>query len=120
MPTPPDHAFDAALVALLRRGLEQEASDLHLVSGYPPTLRIHGLLQAENDRTLDAETTARMITSIMPPQLRDRLEQQKDFDFSLSLPEPARDGAAVDPARFRVNVFFNQQYMSCATRYFIK
>jgi twitching motility protein PilT len=99
IPTSPD----AELLALLRRGLEAEASDLHLVAGYPAVLRVHGRLASIGETVLTPERTASLIQSILPPHLRspDTLAR-RDFDFAFAMP------AAGGSARFRVNVFHNQ------------
>ncbi|MDM8006506.1 MAG: PilT/PilU family type 4a pilus ATPase [Phycisphaerae bacterium] len=102
---------DPQLLELIDCGLAREASDLHLVAGHPPTLRIHGDLFPAGETPLTAETTARVVSSMMPAELRSRLDGRKDFDFSLSLTRPA--GAV----RFRVNVFFSQGSMGACLRF---
>ncbi len=102
---------DPELLALIDNGLSRDASDLHLVAGHPPTVRIHGDLFPAGDSPLTSETAARLISSIMPGELRSRLDGQKDFDFSLSLTRPA------GPARFRVNAFFSQGSMGACLRF---
>ncbi len=102
---------DPELLALIDTGLAREASDLHLAVGHPPTLRIHGDLFAAGGPALAGEVAARIITSIMPAELRSRLDCQKDFDFSLSLNRPT------GPTRFRVNVFFSQASMGACLRF---
>lgn len=102
---------DPELLALIDAGLAREASDLHLAVGHPPTLRIHGDLFAAGGPVLIGEVAARIITSIMPAELRSRLDSQKDFDFSLSLTRPT------GLARFRVNVFFSQASMGACLRF---
>lgn len=102
---------DPQLVALLVRGLQAEASDLHLAVGHPPTLRVHGQLQPVDDERLTAEAAARLIVSIMPEEHRRRLGTQKDFDSSLSVELEGR------LRRFRANIFFNQQVMGACLRF---
>jgi len=102
---------DPELLALIDAGLAREASDLHLVVGHPPTLRVHGDLFPAGGSPLAAEAAVRILTSIMPPELRSRLDGERDFDFSLSLDRPT------GPARFRVNVFFSQAAMGGCLRF---
>jgi twitching motility protein PilT len=102
---------DPGLLTLIDAGLDREASDLHLVAGHPPTLRIHGDLFPAGERPLSNDDAARMISGIMPPELRSKLDGQKDFDFSLSLPRPT------GLARFRVNAFFSQGAMGACLRF---
>jgi twitching motility protein PilT len=102
---------DAELLALIDAGLAREASDLHLVVGHPPTLRVHGDLFPAGDAPLTGDASLRILTSIMPPELRSRLDGQRDFDFSISLDRPTGQ------ARFRVNVFFSQAAMGGCLRF---
>lgn len=99
MPQTSETECDRELILLLTRGLEVQASDLHLVAGYPPTLRIHGRLEPIGDALLTGEQIARMAGSVVPPPLKAAHEASKDLDFSLIL---SLDG---QPARFRVNLF---------------
>ena len=50
-----DSALPAKMQAWLTRAVELGASDLHLIIGYPPTLRLHGDLVDLPDPALDAE-----------------------------------------------------------------
>lgn len=94
---------DPELLALLRRGLETEASDLHLVAGYPPVLRVHGRLVPVGATALTAARTAALIASVLPPHLQAAgTTTRRDFDFAFAL--PTGHGAA----RFRINVFHSQ------------
>ena len=34
--------YSTDLLQILTRAIQQEASDVHLIAGYPPTLRVHG------------------------------------------------------------------------------
>ncbi len=111
MRRPSSTSCDQELLVLLTRGLEAEASDLHLAAGYPPTLRIHGQLHPCGEVPLTGDRTARMIASAMPAEFHSRLGRRKDFDFSLSI--ESGDGIA----RFRANVFFNQGSMGACFRF---
>ncbi len=102
---------DAELLELIDTGLAQEASDLHLVAGHPAMLRVHGDLRPTDEVLLTHESSLRMVSSIMPPELRGRLEGQKDFDFSLSINRPT------GLVRFRVNVFFSQSSLGACLRF---
>jgi twitching motility protein PilT len=103
--------YDPELLAMIDAGLAHEASDLHVVAGHVPTLRVHGDLTPAGQQPLSHDATCRMISSIMPAELRSRLDDQKDFDFSLSLNRPT------GLARFRVNAFFSQASMGACLRF---
>jgi twitching motility protein PilT len=74
-------------------------------------LRIHGDLFAAGKSSLTDETTGHMLASVMPAELRARMDTQKDFDFSLTIPRG--DG----PVRFRVNIFVSRGSQGACFRY---
>ncbi len=99
---------DDDLHALLLGATEREASDLHLVPGYPPTFRVHGRLESAGAGVLDSDTVLRMVRSILPDRLSLRLDQEKNFDCSLSVDHKGR------PCRFRANIYLAQgQWCAC-------
>jgi twitching motility protein PilT len=76
--------------------VKQDGSDLHLVSGNPPRLRVMGELIAVKYRELSASETMALLNEIMPQPVREAFEQRSSVDF----------GYAVEGlARFRVNVY---------------
>ena len=85
----------------LAAAVESEASDLHIVGGYPPVLRIHGELKPLSGDPLDGELTRDLLTQLCPPAVLDRflLEQNVDFSFELEFAGRSR--------RFRGNLFFS-------------
>ena len=76
--------------------VKQDGSDLHLVSGNPPRLRLHGELIGVKYRELSAAETMALLGEIMPEPARAAFEQHDSADFAYAI-----DGVA----RFRVNVF---------------
>jgi twitching motility protein PilT len=97
-----------AIMELLEAVLERGASDLHVTSGTPPTIRVHGsLLRLDQYPNLTPEELQRMIYSILSQKQRERLEQELELDVSYSLP---------GKARFRVNVYFQRDAMGAAFR----
>lgn len=88
--------------------LEQNASDLHIVVGKPPTLRIDGeLIPLERKKILVPEDTRELALSILTQDQREKFFSQKEFDFSYDF-----EGKG----RFRINVFFQQGFISIALR----
>jgi twitching motility protein PilT len=97
-----------AIMELLEVVLERGASDLHITSGTPPTIRVHGSLQRlDQYPKLTPEELQRMIYSILAQKQRERLEQELELDVSYSLP---------GKARFRVNVYFQRDALGAAFR----
>jgi len=88
---------------LLRRWLELAvqggASDLHLIAGYPPVLRLHGDLTEVAEAAVTAEELEPMLGTICPPGAFERLESQKNIDFSFAVPMGS------STVRFRANLF---------------
>jgi twitching motility protein PilT len=76
---------------------EMGGSDLHLMAGSPPFVRIHGELERlDQYASLSSQTVREMVFAILPQKLRERFEEQLELDTSYSLP---------GTARFRVNVY---------------
>jgi len=94
----------AKLDTLFNIMVEKGASDLHLVSGQKPLLRIDGdLEQIENEEALSHEDLREMLFEIAPAKKKQHFESTGDVDFGYEI---------AGLARFRAN-FFNQKY-GCA------
>ncbi len=93
---------------LLTRIVENKASDLHLVVGSPPVLRIHGDLILQKDLPILTQTEAqKMLSAISTQEQIDSFNKEKELDFAYSLP---------GLARFRVNVLRQRGTLSFAFR----
>ena len=92
-------AVSEKLRGWLRRAVEAGASDLHLIAGYPPVLRLHGELTELPEPVLEGEQMRALLGSLCPPEILARLQTKKDVDFSFELP---LDGSS---QRFRANLF---------------
>ncbi|MFO7665372.1 MAG: type IV pilus twitching motility protein PilT [Desulfobacterales bacterium] len=79
---------------------EQGASDLHLVAGQPPALRIRGDIERIKYNVLDTDTLRSMIYEIAPEEKVKHFEETGDVDFGYEIP---------GLARYRAN-FFMQKY----------
>lgn len=97
---------------LLRGMVDREASDLHLVAGRRPMVRVHGRLECASPEPLSADDVRAMLMSLIPPRLRERmlLDELKDMDFSTHVDR------AGERVRFRANVFFAQGVMGACFR----
>ncbi|MDH3429793.1 MAG: type IV pilus twitching motility protein PilT [Gammaproteobacteria bacterium] len=80
----------------LQQALQQNASDLHLVSGDPVRARIHGNLQVMLDEHIDTETVQEAMFEIMDATTQRTFEREEAADFAYDIP---------DVSRFRVNIF---------------
>lgn len=93
---------------LLQQTIDLKASDLHLVVGVPPTLRIEGELKAiANSGILTPELMAEGLKQILTSEQFERLTVNKEIDFSLSHNEKAR---------FRVNAYTQKGSYAIACR----
>jgi twitching motility protein PilT len=89
----------AKLRAWLTRAVDLGASDLHLIAGHPPVVRLHGDLTELREPTLGTAETAELLTSLCSPDALARLYSQKNVDCSFELTIDDR------PGRFRANLF---------------
>lgn len=93
---------------LLQLTVDRNASDLHLVVGIPPTLRVDGILhKVPNEPSLTKEEAERLIKSVLDSERLERTSVNKEIDFSLAFSEKAR---------FRVNVYFQKGTIAAAVR----
>lgn len=88
------------LQSFLKQTLEKNASDLHLSSGQPPQIRLHGVLEKIDETVLEPAVLHKAITSIMSDEQQKEYEDNLEIDFSYQVP-----GSAI----FRVNAF-NQMH----------
>jgi len=80
----------------LELAVKQGGSDLHVVSGLTPRVRIHGSLEPVRFRELSSEEIVRILYEFMTKEQRDRLAEARAVDFAYVV-----DGLG----RFRVNAF---------------
>lgn len=71
------------------------ASDVHLVAGMPPKMRIGGALFSMNFPRVSPADTLDILVSVMPQTLRDRFEERGEYAFSFTLPAGGRCRANV-------------------------
>jgi twitching motility protein PilT len=80
---------------LLIEVLEKRGSDLHLIAGDPPRIRLYGDLSPLKPDKLAAEAVKQALFEIMPKTALERFEAKDGADFAYTL---------ADRGRFRVNV----------------
>ncbi len=95
--------IDRLLETCVRRG----ASDLHLVVGRPPTLRLHGHLRELQTKKLEPEDTVALMKSITPERIQQEFEEEGSGDFGFAYGEEAR---------FRVAIFKQKGHASLVLR----
>jgi twitching motility protein PilT len=94
----------------LAQAVEQGASDLHLVVGHRPTLRLHGRLQELKGEVLADEVARSALLSLCPPQPLQQFETEHNTDFALEL------DLGAGPRRFRANYFVSGRNIGACFR----
>jgi len=95
------------LTELLAFCVKNKASDLHLSSGLPPMIRVHGDVRRINVPALEHKEVHSMIYDIMSDGQRKFYEENLECDFSFAVP---------NLARFRVNAFVQQRGAAAVLR----
>jgi twitching motility protein PilT len=90
----------ATIDDLFRLMVEQKASDLHLTSGAPPYLRIHGDMSAVKYRELAHTDVQALIFEIMNEKQKKTFIEKWELDFAYVVP---------GVGRFRCNVFMQRK-----------
>jgi len=88
---------------LLKAAIKQRASDLHIVAGSPPVLRIDGRVVRVKTEDLTGDDARRLCYSILTDTQKSRFEATKEIDFSFGIK---------GLARFRANLFVQRGYIS--------
>ncbi|WP_333652023.1 type IV pilus twitching motility protein PilT [Dissulfurispira sp.] len=89
----------AKIDAFFKLMLDQGASDLHLVSGQQPVLRIRGDMERVQYNVLDNDELRGMLYEITPEDKIKVFEETGDVDFGYEIP---------GMARFRCNLFLQK------------
>lgn len=85
----------------------KEASDLHLIVGFPPMVRIAGVLMPiEGAQLLTDVDTNTLVHSTLNAEQKELLETNKEIDYSLATPN----------GRFRVNAYTQKNTLAAAFR----
>jgi len=86
-----------SLSELLRALSEMHGSDLHVTTGSPPQVRVHGHLRPlENYRNLTSADTKQLAYSVLTDAQKHRFEENLELDFSFGVK---------GLSRFRANLF---------------
>ena len=93
--------------ALLDLVVSKDASDLHLVVGYPPMIRIDGDLVTVGNTVLTPAMAKELIYAVLPDDKKEQLEVNREVDLAYQH-ETA--------GRFRINAYWQRGYLSGAFR----
>ena len=92
---------------LLKGMLEEKGSDLHLMTGQAPRIRVHGELEPIEGEPVSEKAMLRMLKQICPPHRWEEYLQTRDIDFAYEIP---------GLARFRCNYLFDYSGMAAVLR----
>ena len=99
---------------LLGLTVKNNASDLHLLAGIPPALRIDGsLTYLTNLPALTPKDIEEMMFAILTPEQKELLITNKELDFSVGY----GGGPYGNLGRFRVNAYYQRGSLSVALRF---
>ncbi|MCB0348183.1 MAG: type IV pilus twitching motility protein PilT [Bdellovibrionales bacterium] len=82
---------------LLRAAVDQQASDLHLVAGAPPCLRVGGKVLRLKSDILQADDIKQLVYAILTETQKNTFEENKELDFGIGIK---------DVSRFRGNICY--------------
>ena len=87
---------------------EQGASDLHLVAGSQPILRVHGDMERVKYKPLDNDELKAMLYEIAPENKIKDFEETGDVDFAYEIPNLARYRANYFQQKWGVGAVFRE------------
>ena len=99
--------YPHTMIDLLKLMVQKGASDVHVVVGSPPYIRLDGELEPLVPEKLSPEATEVLLTSILTPQDLRTLHEHREIDFAYSLP---------GVSRFRVNACYQRDTISATLR----
>src|ERR1700678_1745241 len=91
------------LTAMSRAG----GSDLFISNEFPPSMKTHGTMRPMTSQKLSGEFTRQLADSLMDPRQREEFAKELECNFAISVP---------GVARFRINVFVQQQHVGMVIR----
>lgn len=89
-----------------KEAIKQEASDLHLVGGEMPMIRIEGELKELDDKPLSNKELESQINELITKEQHKKFEEEKELDISYEVGE----------VRFRVNLHWQSKNIGMSAR----
>ncbi len=89
-----------------KEAIKQEASDLHLVGGEMPMIRIEGELKELDDKPLSNKELESQINELITKEQQKKFEEEKELDISYEVGE----------VRFRVNLHWQSKNIGMSAR----
>jgi twitching motility protein PilU len=95
------------MIKLLTAMNKAGASDLFISNDFPPSMKVHGTMQPMTSQKLSGELTRELANCLMNQRQRDEFAKELECNYAISLP---------GVARFRINVFVQQQHTGMVIR----
>jgi len=92
---------------ILRHAADSDASDIHIVAGHPPMMRIHTVMTPMDFPVVTPETAEQMFSSMAVKGVQDIFTRQLDADFSYGI-----EGLG----RYRVNAHMQRGTIALSMR----
>jgi len=92
---------------VLKTAMEGGASDIHLIAGHPPMVRVHTVMQEVDGPVITPEGAMRMLKAMATEEQMKTFEQVQDVDFSYEVP---------GLGRFRINAHKQRGTVGIALR----
>ncbi len=98
---------------LLNKTIEHKGSDLHIVAGFKPIIRVDGTLrQVDTYPELPKELTQKIVFELLTEQQKEMLVANRSIDFSYGY----GSGDYGDKGRFRVNAYYQRDTLAASLR----
>ena len=95
------------LQEILQTAARQDASDIHLISGHPPIIRVHTVMTPMDLPMLAPKSVKEYLSQMVTEKQMSRFEVEKDLDFSYEV-----QGLS----RYRVNAHYQRGTVGLAMR----
>ncbi len=95
------------MLKLLKILLHKEGSDLFITTGFPPAIKVKGLLKPISEQPLSAEDSKALTQCIMNDKQLKEFEETQECNFAI---------APANLCRFRVNAYIQQGYQGLVLR----
>lgn len=92
---------------MLKEMVERGASDLHLTTGAPPMLRLHGRISPLDETPLTPAETKSFAYSVLTEAQKQKFEEEKELDLSFGMK---------GLSRFRANIYVQRGAVGMAIR----
>lgn len=92
---------------VLKAAYEADASDVHLIAGHPPVIRVHQVMTPLQFPVITKEVAVKFLEQMASKEVQSVFDRQKDADFSYQVPALAR---------YRVNVHMQRGQIAFSMR----